>query len=260
MHETLVYCPAQLEGIMASTLSGKKNSSIRTMLLSDERFVSYSKIRDRGIVAERIKSYLQPDKILITIRNQFDILKSAYLSRGRRLLNVPDKFSGRFVTLEEWLSFSYKNSARSYIGHVDYYKTVAYYAKTFGKENISVLLFEDLVRNKEAFVNNLTDFLGIGSEEALKNIGDKHEHKEISQSRLDFERFKTRISPVTRIPIFDRLAQSFYLGMKRTKKDRIAEVEIPGPWLDRLGHFYKEGNRKLVEECGLPLERYGYPL
>ncbi len=62
------------------------------MLLSEELSVSCTKSRDKGMVAQQLKEVSQPSKILITIRNQWDTLKSAYLTRGRLLLYVPEKY------------------------------------------------------------------------------------------------------------------------------------------------------------------------
>jgi hypothetical protein len=258
--DTMDYRSSGLQRLLSTLLSDEKGASANTTLLSDERFVSYSKVRDKGVVAERIKLFLQPQKIFVTIRNQLDILKSAYLSRGRLLLNVPEKYRGRFVKLEDWLSLSFHNSSRSYIGHVDYYKTVEHYTKTFGKEKLCVFLFEEFDKAKETFIEKLSGFLDIDPEEALAKIAGKHEHKEISQCILDFERFKTETLPLKSPPILVKTAKTLYSGVNFKKKNRTAAVEIPDRWIDRLEHLYKEGNRKLVNEYGLPLAKYGYPL
>lgn len=258
--ETSVYDSSALEQHVSQNLFNEKTGFDKVFILSEERLVSYSKVRDRGIVAERLKSVLKPDGILITIRNQFDILKAAYLSRGRLLLDVPDRYSGRFVKLEEWLEYSYKNGDRSYIGHVDYFKTVSHYAKLFGNENTCVLLFEEFVATKDRFVQKLSDFLDIEYSEALQVLGDAHEHRDMGQTQLDYERWKGGFSPLTRIPVLAGLLNLYFNFRKHREKDRPATVEFPNEWIERLSDFYKEGNRNMIRDFDLPLERYGYPV
>jgi hypothetical protein len=63
-------------------LLNPRDSMKKWLVLSEEKFVSCSKVRDKGVVARRIKDVLNPSRILFTIRNQFDILRDAYLSGG----------------------------------------------------------------------------------------------------------------------------------------------------------------------------------
>lgn len=258
--ETMVYDSSALRQYISENFwkQGNKKSK-KVILISDEIMVSYSKVRDKGVVARRIKEVFDP-RILITIRNQYDILKSAYLSRGRLLMNVPSKYAGLSIRFTDWLELSYQNIDRSYLGHVDYFKTIDYYSQLFGKDNVCVLLFEEFVENTNEYLETLSNFLNIDLNEAVERTENKHEHKEIPQSQLNFERFRTGFYPLSRIPLIFNVIKPFFALMGCFRKDKTAKVTIPGDWQQRLNAMYREGNRKLIEKYTLPLEKYGYPV
>lgn len=260
--ETLTYDPAPLEQYIAGNKLRTTRGTEKAVILSDEMFLSYSKVRDKGVVARRIKDIFSPCKILITIRNQYELLKSAYLSRGRLLLNVPGKFHGLGVGFQQWLDLTDDDFQKGYIAHADYFKTIDFYAKLFGKENVCILLLEEFIHNKEEYLKKLSGFAGIDFQESGERVGQAHEHKEIPQSQLDFELLRTRFFPFHKFPLVPAMLKFCIFIKKKLKKckDPTAQVDIPGNWSERLAGLYREGNRKLVRDYGLPLEAYGYPL
>ncbi len=263
MLDSIAY-QAEVDGLSLREIVNSRFATMgkdkRVLLLSDEMFVSYTKVRDKGVIAQRIQDVLAPQKIIITIRNQKELLKSAYLSRGRLLFNVPPRFYGLHVTFEQWLSLGYDNFARGYLEHADFAKTIAYYARVYGRENVCVLLLEELIHKKAAHLQKLADFLGIDAAEALTRVQDAHEHQEISQAILDWEALNTRFFPVnTWFPV--RAALTLITTVrKKIKKDAQAYVTITASWEKRLRDIYRAGNQQLVHEYGLPLEQYDYPL
>jgi hypothetical protein len=259
--ESTVYDAAGLKSYLTENVWEKESDlSKKVLLISDEVLVSYSKVRDRGVVARRLKDVFGPCKILFTIRNQFDLLKTAYINRGRMLKNVPPRFDGLFVGFEEWLELSYKDCDRSYIGHADYFRTIDYYSRLFGKENLCVLPLETLTYNKENYIRVLADFMGIDFDEALHSIGEAHEHQEPDTSALGFQQFKTRYFPLSSFFIVSAALKPFYYAKKALSKKWGDGSEISSPWLERLKAFYEPGNRKLARDFDLPLEKYDYPL
>ena len=262
--ETLTYDPAPLERYITENEVGTTREAEKVVLLSDEMFLSYSKVRDKGVVARRIKDIFSPCRILITIRNQYELLKSAYLSRGRLLLNVPKKYLGLGVRFEQWLTLTDDEFGKGYIAHADYFKTIDFYAKLFGKENVCILLLEEFIDNKEEYLKKLSGFLGIGLEECVERVGQAHEHKEISRSQLEFELLRSAFFPFHKFPLLAGVLKS-YISIKNRLKRRVGEgaevcVDIPGEWKERLRKFYGRGNRELIDRYELPLETYGYPL
>ncbi|MCP5045782.1 MAG: sulfotransferase [bacterium] len=234
--------------------------SKRVIMLSEEIFLSYSKVRDKGQVARRVRDVLAPDKIIITLRNQFNLLKSAYLGRGRLMVNVPSRFSGLSVTFEQWLALSYESIQSNFIELADYVKTVDYYSRIFGKEKVQVLLLEELVKDKESYLGRMSEFLGIDADESLQWLRDAHDNRGISQAMLDSELLRTRWFPFHRFPPVAGALKLVSFIKKKRFKDAAAKADLPGPWAERLKNLYSKGNQRLAEEYGLPLEKYEYPL
>jgi hypothetical protein len=237
----------------------------KILVVSDEIMVSVSKVRDKGVVARRLQEVFAPFvpcKILITLRNQFEILKSTYIS-GCRLLtktSVPGRYRGRFVGFEEWLEFSYENLDRSHMGNFIYLNTIDYYCKLFGRDNVRVLLFEEFIYNKAGYIKELSEFLDIGENEAMALIETAHDNERIDQARLDFEHLVGSRVPMGKNRFISRAASIFRFFHKISGKDGKAKVGFPGYWTERLNAVYCEGNRKLAEQFNLPLETYNYPL
>jgi len=229
-------------------------------LLSEELFVSASKVRDKGVVAERIKEVLAPVKILVTIRNQLEMLESAYINGGRLLKNVPARYKGLAIKFEEWLEMIFENPARSYAGNIKYFDTINYYTRLWGKENICVLLFEEFLHNKEEYTRQLSGFLGIDAGESLRLLADRHENPRVLQSQVDLELTRSKFGPTGKRSFISAALKQWYDLRNLFKKNQGARVDLPAPWCERLRDFYSEGNRELVKNFNLPLEKYGYPI
>jgi hypothetical protein len=259
--DTITYSPAKLADYIRDR--ARENHAPGTIiLLSNEILLSRGKSLDKGVVAQRIKDAFYPCKIIITIRGQLDILKSAYLTSGRMLDDVPGRYRGLSVSFDEWLEFSYRQHQgmdKNYITHVDYFKTIDCYARLFGRENTGVFLFEEFVHNTEEYTRRLSDFLGIDARESLRLVSGKHEHREISQAQLNFERLQTKLYPLSRTRMVSFLLSGYYKLSRASSKEKPPEIDITGQWLERLSDIFSSGNRRLIEEYGLPLEQYGYP-
>jgi hypothetical protein len=260
MEESLTYNPAILKEYIARYVQEERNKGKQVLLLSDELLVSASKVRDKGMVAERLKTVFAPNKILVTIRDQVEMLKSAYVNSGRLLKHVPAKFKGRAITFGEWLEMCWENRDRSYIGNVRYSHTIDYYTRCFGKENVGILLFEEFCSQKDAYTRKLANFLAIDTAEALKLLGGQHENPRLLQSQLDLELSHSRWGTPGRVPLLPGLLGRWYRLKRRFKDDEKARVQMPPDWMERLQTFYREGNRKLMDHYHLPLEKYGYLL
>ena len=258
--ESLVYDSRTLAEYFSKKVLEKEHGSKKSILISDEILVSYSKVPDKGMVAHRLKEVFPAARIIFTIRNQWEILKAAYLSRGRLLLNVPDKYEGLHVSFEDWLELSHRNIERSYLGHLDYFKTIDYYSKLFGKDNVCVLLLEELTERPEEYIKKLAGFLDIDFDEALALVVEKHANKGITQSRLQFESLTTKFFPFHHFFLVVGMLKLYFLLERVIKKDRDAEVYIPAHWRERLGKLYCRGNRNLSSVYQLPVEKYGYPI
>lgn len=261
--ESTVYRSSGLKDYLDTLEIDKQREKV--LMVSDEIMVSVSKVRDKGVVAQRLKdgfAAFAPCKVLITLRNQLEIIKSTYIS-GCRLLtkfSVPKKYRGRFVDFEEWLEFSYENLERSHIGNFIYWNTVDYYSRLFGKDYVLVLLFEEFLQHKEEYIKKLADFLDIDRPEAMELIKTAHDNERIDQARLDFEHLVGSKVPIGKSRFVSKTAALFQFFHKIAGGNKKAKVGIPHQWIQRLNDIYCRGNAKLMETYHLPLKEYGYPV
>lgn len=255
--ESLDYDPIDL--IKHISKLQTKEDNPRLVLLSDEICVSATKARDKGLVAQRLKEVFSPCKVVITIRNQMDILKSAYISGGR-LFKETSLLRGCAMSFEAWLEASWRDLERSTVGNVNYYPVVRLYKELFGSENTAVLLYEQFNEDPSDFIRELSRFLNIDFEEASVLVQNRHENPRLPQFVLDHERLRTRFYPASRLSPVSKILGA-YCRLKSDLQGRpAAEVVYTAEWEDRLALFYREGNQELIRKFNLPLERHNYPL
>ena len=143
----------------------------KTVMISDATLINNYYMR--GILAKRLHDAFPDAYIIFTIRNQLSAVKSYYANHGRLLRKVPAPFTGRYVSFDNWLSYSLQTWETSYPGLIDYYTSLRIYEKIFGKEKVKVFLFEEFVKNKKKFIDTLSRHLSINSDEAFYLIEGK---------------------------------------------------------------------------------------
>jgi hypothetical protein len=259
MGESQFYDPARLKKLVPAPGFSPNGTPLR-QVLSEELCVSTSKVRDKGLVAQRLKEIFFPCKILITIRSQPEILKSAYINGGRLLKDPPPRFQPYVMTFTEWLAASYADSHRSYVGSVDYYPIISFYSRLFGKDNLAVLLFEEYQVRPMNFIRRLAEFLDIDKEESRRLLEFKHENPSLRQSTLEYERLNRRLYPLSKFFVISKSVGVACRLKAQMKGNPKAKVDFSREWKDRLHRFYRQGNQNLAQEFDLPLEEYGFPL
>lgn len=105
---------------------------------------------NRTQIAQRLKK-LGFERVIITIRNQFDALESAYKQYVK---------SGGVLKFFEYVTFDPGKPKYLYPEYFDYYSIYRLYAETFGAPNVLILQYERL--REDTFVEDLLEFLRIG--------------------------------------------------------------------------------------------------
>jgi hypothetical protein len=260
MQESTVYNADNLEQYINKHLAQERETGKKVFLISDETFVSAAKVRDKGVVAHRLKDLFAAEKILVTIRNQMDAVKSGYIGGGRLLRNVPGKYKNMIVSFKDWLEISKNMYHGDFVRNVVYFNTIDYYTRLFGKENICILLFEDFVKNTDEFIGKLSLFLDIDFETSRGLIQSAHENKRISRVDFQIETLRSKLGFMRNVTPIVKFMNGVRKIWGALGTDRRSDVEIPEEWYQQLWDLYKEGNRKLMEKFQLPLDQYGYPL
>ena len=106
-------------------------------------------------------------KIIIAIRKPSDLLFSAYYQNKYNLIEEASSFEEAINGEEKRKKTLVKTKTGEPIDRLIYSRFVNFttqisrYIETFGKENVHVIIFDDLKRNTEVEVRKVLDFLGI---------------------------------------------------------------------------------------------------
>jgi hypothetical protein len=163
-----------------------------------------------------------------------------------------------YVDVDEWFARKIRRQGAQDV--LNYAKNIQVSINMLGADNVGVFLFEDLMSDPEAYYRAISSFIGIDSEKALPLTRDKHLHKRISQKQVDWLKERQ-----------NSLWKGFLLRTKSVKTRKIlfgqqvddgppAKVIISRELKQKLENQTRDGNRWLVENCGLPLQKYDYPL
>ena len=226
---------------------------------------SYStdNLRNRQARAESLKNLLGTARIVVTIRNPLKLLESAYLQQLKRD-NIGARFrrgkSAFYCSIEDWIKRDHFNDISN---HLDYPNTIKMYVEQFGRDNVCVMVFEDLVDDGAKFYKKLCGFMGIDSEEAIELAAHKDDNSRWTEEQLD------RLSGIDRSVL--KSLQFRFSGRSARKKmlrlDRQggpmhsakkASARISSELSEVVLERTRTGNEWLEGEFQLRLRKYGY--
>lgn len=228
----------------------------RAMVLSSERFTdvlfSHDSIVDK---AQRLKQIFPAAKILIVLRNQLNIMASQYRDQpfNPRCVRI-----GRPVSIDRWVEIALQDPLVKYANSLNYYETVRCYAALFGRENVGVFLFEEMVDDLPAYAQRLSEFMGIDAAQTAECLGGKHENSTVSHRYNTYRKLVRRGLPkVEQLAFLPRPLKSgivHYLQQGPKKKHAMSAETT-----SRVYRYFGESNRKLQQEFDVNLSQYDYP-
>ena len=226
-------------------------------LFSNERFSSVLFSHpDRAQKAQNIKQIFPNAKILVVIRNQIDIIKSQYRDYpfDPRCLTL-----GKPVTIEEWIDISISMKNINFFKSIKYSEIINYYIYLFGRNNVKVVLFEDLVNNLEYFSKEISVFLEINYNEVFSLLNGKRENIGVALNLNRYRQFKRRISPfVPKIlkgnTIIRKIDDTLFTKLKYGKKQ---VIDINDEYKNKIYEYYHLDNLKLLK-LGINIRNKGY--
>lgn len=209
-------------------------------------------------------------QVLVTIREPFSFIEALYFQHLKGFNLHPAHHEEaqavfgtfpRYFGINEWLDMHWQRPTMGVIESLKVADTLEIYAEEFGKENIGVLLFEQLKDNPVQFAEDLSAFLGVDAEETGRLIDQR-----VANERWDEERL-AQLKRIARSP-WSRWR------FRRDQKRREKFAEIPaegftGPkpraelseiWRERILDIALGQARRLQKDWGLPLAQFGYPV
>ena len=250
------YDEEKLRLFIHTALEGRPPDTM--LVLSDEAFTANAYLLQP--IAQRLRVFFPDAHILFTIRHQLDSIRSFYARHGRVLTNVPAPYTDRHITFDNWLAHAYRNWPTSYLGLIDYHRTIALYEQVFGRKRIHILLFEDLKYDQTAFINQIAEILSVDATTVQPLLSGKHTHRQESARFVLYDRFMKRFIPKSWL----RLFLPYTMRLRRYMRAFLhsgapKKITIPPSWEPRLQRLYQSGNRALAEKYELPLAQYDYP-
>lgn len=232
----------------------RQQSDRKVVLISSEAFVHPTAI-DIATVAERLKEAVGDGRILITIREQISAILSFYWMHGRygQFLSFGARDSAKQLIFPlsflEWVEVQMSVPDKNYLATLRYDEVINCYATLFGKENISVLLFETLLGTSDAYARQLGDILGVNGRTIKELIANGHENR--SQNRTD----PWGLGDVERK---HGKEGRFGLPWRRNGAPKLSAAETEK--ISDLREYYKLGNRRLISEYAIPIDGFEYAL
>lgn len=206
-------------------------------------------------IADRLKE-VGFERIIITIRSQVKMAESIYkqyIQQGG-VVKVKDFFA------EDSLLFN--------IGYLQYYKLIAYYIHVFGKDNVLVVLQENMRENPAATYQMMTDFLNVKTQDFPTSNQSKG-NKSLSNLAIHLLRITNhftynyyrpsqliskKIHTMKFRGLFQRYLDPMFFSKISSKKSLLDEN-----LKEKIKIACVEHNQLLSQELGIDLKKYGYP-
>lgn len=217
--------------------------------------------------ALRFKKFFGKSTIILFVREPTSFLKSFYV---QMLRNFQERPSGQrpgwmkplgnppcYFDINMWLEaiWTRTNSPKNYLSYAD---TARIYAGVFGRGNVKIFIFEEFIRNPEAFITKLCDTIGINLEEGFALVEGKRSNERLT---TDY------ILRLQKIEQSELLTKQFLKASQNERRQMLGSEDLPGEkidpqlsekWLRKINAVGDKQNRRLMKEWGLPLADYGY--
>ncbi len=217
----------------------------------------------RRIRARNLKALFGDARIAITLRNPVALLESAYFQVLKRRNVGGSGKRGRplfYTTIAAWLE---DNLQGSIMPHLEYAETIRTYVDLFGRENVSVLLFENLQNDPAGFIANLCQTIGIDPDAGVRLTAGRGDNARWTRAQLDrLQRLDASFAKSLVFLMSGRKTRRRMLDLDDAGIPRVpgeqASAPMPPEWRKRIFEITADGNRWLVDTYDLPVARYGY--
>ncbi|MFH0867652.1 MAG: sulfotransferase [Bacteroidota bacterium] len=216
----------------------------------------------RSFFITRLKTIFPDACIVIFIRNQVDFIISAYSSYLKR----GGTYSLNKLLMEEMSTgknlFTYD--------YLDYPLLIRQYSEAFGIENLKIFVYEDLVKNRDPFLKDYIEKLGLDID--LSKLVYSRSNEKLRTGLMKFIRHSNKFFHDGMKPKRSYINLPFvssFIGRRidgwnnsalwgaRINRNNILSKEM----CDFLNDRFKTSNRKLISEFGISsIADYGYPL
>ena len=228
------------------------------VFLSHEGFLMPNS-QDLQIICERIKKVFEPCQIVLTLRNQWEIASSFYHSAGLRglhlFMNSPSLPTFP-LSANKWVEHNFRDKTgpmkfhhKSFFSYLDFNKTVDFLSSKFGKENISILHFENFVNDKSLFIKNFENLLGCNF--SAEDFARKHENKTFYEG-MNLKAYLDRI--------YLKLSGGSYASKRKWDSVELFKSSLKKEFRVELEEYFSATNKQFQEKIDVSLKDLGYPI
>ncbi len=261
MLEGIEYENSNNDELFQNHISGLLKSTDKTVIFSNERFVSvfyaHDDLREK---ANRLRTLMGEVKILFIIRNQASLIKSQYRDHPFD----PRSFAiGSPVSLKRWVKIARNSSGVNFLESLRYFDVVRYYTKLFGEDQVGVFTLERLANDTAEFAESISEFLEVNPDRALELLQVQRENTGVSKWYNDYRRIKRTTPDVKRLlphPVKLCVNQVDRIIERKARGGPKEELTLCGELKSMVNSLYAESNRRLAERHGLNLQEYQYPM
>ena len=248
-----------------------------TVLLSNECLFDYAhhNAELNQLLLWKLFRYLEDNysekmefKVMMTIRNQKDALKSLYAFDYTRLKD-------RFDSFQNFLEYGLKNKHKTVFGGLYYDLILEDMQTMYGPDNVRFFVYEKMEEDIKAYLYDIFNFIGTTQRlDGLKytqrlNTNSNEGTYRIREVKRGFiaslfvkmYRYnKSMIQPLETTTLFRYLKKKIesYAGNSMRIVDRGHIHTLPQALIPAFDSMYKNSNRRLAQMLHADLELYGY--
>jgi|APSaa5957512535_1039671.scaffolds.fasta_scaffold127285_1 hypothetical protein len=234
------------------------NNDKRIVIFSDETIIT------RGNAFEIItffKEVFDTVEILLTIRSQLDLIQSFYNYEGMILKDTPKSYRFNKVKFDEFFYYHKHHKVNNIIHSLNYYDVIKTLEGIVGENKVHILCFEDFINDKDYWSHKMSEIFLIDYND-IYNMTRIYSNKPRSSRYKEYKRIINRgviSNCISYAPIFirDMFRKSVYYFLNSGKPYRVV---ITQDMKREINSTYREGNRALMQEYDINLEKYNYPL
>lgn len=215
--------------------------------------------------AERVHAFFGPDiKILFIVRNPvkatFSLFKSMCRIGGGNFADAYKSFGGFDIRmLDEYIERDLERCRRGYQAYIfEYIYWIRQYWKVYPKNQVKIIFFEELVRETQAEMDSILNFIGSrstykGDSFPLENKGYVMANQEGYKAAELLHKLNNQMRAfrVTENP--DRQLQELREQIMKAKK--IYDIEMTDGQKERLENFFAQSVRELEDALGKDLSK-----
>jgi|GEM_PF-6641055 hypothetical protein len=200
-------------------------------------------------------------KIIITIRNQTDIIPSLYAQAFRMSYSKIASLN----TFEKYIQHITMDTNSPIASHLDYFEVSNLLEKEFGNENILILPYEEFIKNKKSFLESLASFMCISFDSSILGNSFIENQRTLKNGKKKYDKFtllellakfKNKFFPNSSFCISKQMKFLFSFELPLTKKP--GDIKLTEKQKKILFDIYKNTNKNLSDKYQLKLNDYGY--